>query len=311
MKKILIVIIITIFSFNCFSVTIFLKDNNQLSGEIKKIDKQKIFLSTTYLEKLFIINKSDIKSISGIRSFTEGEIDLTEEILNCEPYGKVNYNSFKDVIDIELVGSENPESIDYTAIETEIIEPPKRSEDSDFDDNREGFIIGFGIGGHLSSFIQKIEYVEEVYRSSKLTKRGLATDFRIGYAPKHNLEIFYVSKIAWFSISNMNEQIVIISDGIGALGISYFFDIKTYSEKWKKLPFISIGFGYSSWRTPFEKNSASSFGIGLFTAIGYEINKHSRIELSYFVNNPAGEIDSVKLKTNSDALMILFNYMWY
>lgn len=63
MKKTLLAIIFVIFTLNCFAITIFLKDNNQLTGEIKKIDKQKIYVSPCYSKVLFIVKKSMSKRL--------------------------------------------------------------------------------------------------------------------------------------------------------------------------------------------------------------------------------------------------------
>lgn len=311
MKKLLLIIFFSFLIINCLSVTIYLKDNNLLTGEIKKIDKQKIYLSTTYSEKLFIINKTDIKSISGIRSYTESEIDLTVEVLTQEPYGRINYNSYSEVTNIELDNNENSESIDYTADVIVKSKPEKIKTSSTFDDKREGFIFGFGLGGHHTSFKQEIKYEGEVLKSGTITKKGLATDVRIGFSPKNNLEIYFVSKVAWFNISNMYEQTVLISDGVGALGITYFFPNQLNPEKGNRIPYLSIGFGFSGWSTPFEEGSSSSIGTGLFTAAGFELNGNSRLELSYFINNPSDEENGVKLITRSQSFMILFNKVWY
>ena len=291
---------------NCFSITIYLKDNNQLTGEIKKIDKQKIYISPRNAKKLFIVNKPDIQKIM------DGEIDLTVDILTQKSHGRINYNSYTDVINIKLDGTDNTGNIDYTAKEIPYNESiVEKTKNSVFDDKRKGFIIGFGIGGHLTNFNQEIKYDGEVFKSGTENKKGLATDFRIGYSPKYDLEIFYVSKVSWFTIVNIYGESVIISDGVGALGFSYFFSNKINPEKWVKSPYFSIGYGYSGWSTPYEEGSSSSIGTGLFAAVGYELNKHSRVELSYFRNNPSDEEDGVELITNSNAFMLLFNYLWY
>lgn len=305
MKKLLLAVIFTIFTLNCFSITIILKDNNQLTGEIKKVNKQKIYISPINTKILFIVNKSDIHSIM------DGEIDLTVEILTRDNHGRINYNAYSDVTNIELDDNENSESIDYTANVIVNDEPEIIKTSSTFDDKRKGFIFGFGIGGHHTSFKQELKYEGEVLKSGTITKKGLATDVRIGFSPKNNLEIYYVSKVAWFNISNIFEQSVLISDGVGALGITYFFPNQLKTEKGNRIPYLSIGFGFSGWSTPFEEDSSSSIGTGLFTAAGYELNGNSRIELSYFINNPSDEENGVKLITRSQSLMILFNKVWY
>lgn len=303
MKKILLAIIFVIFTLNCFSITIYLKDNNQLTGEIKKIDKQKIYISPSNSKKLFIVNKPDIQSIM------DGEIDLTVEILTRKPHGRINYNSYTDVINIELDGTENTNNIDYTAKEIKNNESTENNKNSIFDGRREGFIIGFGIGGHSTSFEQTLHLDGDTYKSSPEVQMGIATNFKIGFSPKNNLEIYYVSKVSWFSIKNIFEDSVIISDGVGAAGVSYFFSEKLNSEEWVPSLYVSVGAGYSGWSTPFEEGSSSSIGAGLFAAIGYEISKHRRLEFSFFINNPSDKEGNDELITNSTAFMLTYNYL--
>ena len=306
MKKILLVIIFIIITLNCFSITIYLKDNNQLTGEIKKIDKQKIYISPRNTKKLFIVNKPDIQMIM------DGEIDLTTDILTQKPHGRINYNSYLDVVNIEIDETkinENTEIIDYTANITANDESIKNTKKTTFDGKREGFIIGFGIGGHLTSFKQTLHLDGDTYKSDPEIQMGIATNFKIGFSPKNNIEIYYVSKVSWFSIKNIFEDSVIISDGVGAAGVSYFFSEKLNSTEWVPSPYISMGVGYSGWSTPFEEGSSSSIGTGFFTAFGYEFNKHRRLELSFFINNPSDKEGEDELITNSTVFMLTYNYL--
>ncbi len=305
MKKILLAVFFVIFTLNCFSITIYLRDNNQLTGEIKKIDKQKIYISPRNTKKLFIVNKPDIKSIM------DGEIDLTVDILTQKSHGRINYNSYNDVIDIELVDSENTEIIDYTANEVSHKKSKTYVKNSIFNDKREGFIFGFGVGLNTTNFTQEIKYDGEVYKSGTENRKGFATDFRIGYSPKYNIEIYYVSKVSWFSITNIYYDSIVISDGVGAIGISYFASNKLSTTNWVPSPYVSVGFGFSGWSTPFEEGTSSSIGAGFYAAFGYEFSQHRRFELSFFMNNPSDEESGVELKTNSNAFMLLFNYLWY
>lgn len=305
MKKILLVIIFVIFTLNCFSITIYLRDNNQLTGEIKKIDKQKIYISPINTKKMFIVNKSDIQKIM------DGEIDLTVDILTQKAHGRINYNSYLDVINIELDGNESTGIIDYTANITANNESSKKVKSSTFDDKREGYIIGFGIGGHSTSFKQTLHLDGNTYKSDSEIQMGIATNFKIGFSPKNNIEIYYVSKVSWFSIKNIFGDSVIISDGVGAVGVSYYLSEKLNSVEWVPSPYASVGLGYSGWSTPFEEGSSSSIGAGLFAAIGYEINKHRRFEFSFFINNPSDKEGNDELITNSIAFMLTYNYMWF
>ncbi len=91
-----------------------------------------------------------------------------------------------------------------------------------FNNLRQGFILGGGLGLHQNSFTQTIDFNREEIRSTNETKSGLAVDFKIGYDPTDKLEIYYTTKTSQFSIINMYEDEVTIMNQLGGLGFSYF-----------------------------------------------------------------------------------------
>jgi len=170
-----------------------------------------------------------------------------------------------------------------------------------FDDKRKGFILGFGAGLSNVSFKQEIEGYGE---SDSENEIGFATDFKIGYAPNNKVEIYYSSQVAWFSMKNVLDENVTISDGVGTLSMSYFLSSKLNNLEWCPSAFLSGGYGFSGWSTPFEEGSESWTGSGFFVGFGYEFSKHYRISINIFNNNPSTEDSGITFTTKSTVLQL-------
>lgn len=293
----------TISVLNCFSVTIYMRDNNQYSGKIIKIDNQKIYVSSDS-DKIYIINKSDIKAIYNKQLLTDNHEDITLEIMILKPFGSINYNTSNEIINIKL--DEN-NIVDSTYVYYDWLQ----NDNTKSYNSRRGFILGFGVGGNYTSFKQKVTVDDESFETGTVNKQGFATDFRIGYAPKYNLEIYYVSKISWFKMKNYFNDHVIVGNGISAIGFSSFTSPDLTESNWVPSPYISLGCGLSYWSTPFKTTDKHSIGFGYYAAIGYEFSKHLRAEFNYYKTNPSHKENGLELQTNSNVLMILLNCMGY
>jgi len=124
-----------------------------------------------------------------------------------------------------------------------------------FDGERKGFIFGGGIGVNFLSYSQ--------------SKVAFLTNFKIGYAPSNTLEIFWISKVSWFSGSGDDLTIL----GLGAVAATFYFD-NASETGW----FASGGIGYSSYGK-LTGRSGSDFGFGLFGGGGYEFAAHWSVEI--------------------------------
>ncbi len=178
-----------------------------------------------------------------------------------------------------------------------------------FDGNRKGFLLGFGGGLAQVNFKQKIEDDYDSIESDDESETAFATDFKIGYAPTNQLELYYTSKVAWFSINNINDDDVTIADGIGVIGLSYFFAPELKSGAWHSSLFLSGGFGLSSWSTPMEEDDDPWEGTGYFLGVGYEFTKHYRVSIDYFANNPSIDEMGLTFTTTSNVIMLTFSGM--
>lgn len=126
-----------------------------------------------------------------------------------------------------------------------------------FDNKREGFILGIGLGPGVTTytpiFIGSTEDSE--------SKFALITDFKIGHAPSDYVQIYWNSKVSWFELERRD---VLILNGFGGAGLTYLFQQQSPS------PFISGGFGISSWVAPSRSSARVGTGFGFFLGVGYE-----------------------------------------
>lgn len=170
-----------------------------------------------------------------------------------------------------------------------------------WDGQRQGFILGFGIGPGFTSFTQKIA----IFESDRETKGAIMTDFKIGYAPHNFLEIYYTSKVSWFGLENVYGNNVTIANGLGAAGVSYFFRPEAPS------PFISGGLGFSTWATPFEEGTETWSGLGIFVGGGYEFARHWRVEGYLSWGKPTHKKFGVEMSSNALSFMCTINVLGY
>ncbi|MCK4653646.1 MAG: hypothetical protein KAU01_04300 [Candidatus Cloacimonetes bacterium] len=109
MKKIIPIILLLILTFRLFSLTIITKDGKKRLGEIKKANSEKIyFVETKYPQKLLILKYEIIAAI------VQDNKDITTDIFSDGVKRRINYNSFHEVINIELdftEVTEEPEEI--------------------------------------------------------------------------------------------------------------------------------------------------------------------------------------------------------
>jgi len=134
-----------------------------------------------------------------------------------------------------------------------------------FDGERKGFIFGGGIGVNLLSISRSNSNFSE-------SKTAFLTNFKIGYAPSNTLEIFYISKVSWFSGSTDDLTLFLL----GAVAATFYFN-NTSETGW----FASGGIGYSSIIGELSGSSSSSteFGFGVFGGGGYEFAAHWSVEV--------------------------------
>jgi len=179
-----------------------------------------------------------------------------------------------------------------------------------FDGKKKGFLLGFGVGGASVAYSQTVEYAGQSFDSPTESVGAFATDFKMGYAPTNNLEIYYTNQVAWFTMRNGLNEDVTIADGVSGVGISYFFSQSPTDPTFRPSLFFSVGVGLSAWDTPLEEEAGDpSIGVGSFFGVGCEVVKHHRVSLNLFVNNPTLVESGVTLTTNSTAILLTYGLM--
>jgi len=174
-----------------------------------------------------------------------------------------------------------------------------------FDNKRKGFMLGFGMGGGLSTFTQRIEVAG--YAGSITSPRendfALRTDFRIGFGTSENVQLYWMSKVNWFGMINALNENVTVASGVGGLGITYFLKSTDPS------PYLVGGFGFSSWSLPFESDVDAWYGFGLTVGAGYQFASHVAFEGSLIWGEPSRTEYGIKVSSNVVGIGVTLNYI--
>lgn len=176
---------------------------------------------------------------------------------------------------------------------------------SAFDGNRKGFILGGGLGLGLTSFTQTLEFPDTSVTSDRENKFAVMTDFKIGYGATEQVLVYYTNKVSWFSLENVLGENVIIVNGVGGVGMTYFFQPVAPS------PYILGELGLSIWNAPFEEGSEAWYGFGLAVGAGYEFSRHYSVEVNLTWGKPGKEVGGVKASSNALSLMVTINALAY
>lgn len=136
-----------------------------------------------------------------------------------------------------------------------------------FDGERNGFILGGGIGAGYT-----FDSASNNYKSNTDSRAVFLTHFKIGYAPSNSFEMYYLSKVSWWGESDVTFTL-----GLSALAVTFYTDTKTETGF-----SLSGGIGLSTLSAPFEQDLSSSNGFGLFFGGGYEFASHWNVELDLF-----------------------------
>ena len=178
------------------------------------------------------------------------------------------------------------------------------SDISAMDGERKGFVLGFGIGPAVTSFTQTLAYQGQELTSDRENKFGVGTDFRIGYAPSNKLMIYYTNKVTWLSIENVMNEDVIIVNGVGLLGVSYYLKPQTPSL------YLTGTLGISTWGDYKEIGDAWS-GFGFGAGVGYEIARYWSVEGNVIYGKPGDSEMGIDVNTDAVGFMLTLNGTWY
>jgi len=121
---------------------------------------------------------------------------------------------------------------------------------------RKGFIIGLsgGIGF-------KRESIPATRSTINFNTTGAITDFKIGYAPRDQVLVYYTNQVAW------GESLSYDAIGMSAVGVTYMLKPTSPSA------FVSGAVG-GSLGLSISSTSSSSPGLGVSLGGGYEFARH-------------------------------------
>ncbi len=140
-----------------------------------------------------------------------------------------------------------------------------------FDGQRKGFILGGGLGLGMTSFQEELGG----FKFDRVNKLALMTDFKIGYAPNEQWEIYYSDKSSWFDVDG-----TIALHGLGTASINYY--LKPLAPTF----YLSGGLGLATISTPFENNTDTDIGVGFFAGAGYEFVRHFAVQFDFMFGMP-------------------------
>jgi hypothetical protein len=173
-----------------------------------------------------------------------------------------------------------------------------------FDNKRKGFMLGIGLGPAYSSYTQTLEIVGEPSTTSdRQNDAALRTDFRVGFGPTETIQLYWMSKVNWFSMDNALGNSVTIASGVGGLGMTYFLNPTDPS------PYLLGGLGFSTWSTPFESGSEAWYGVGLALGAGYQFRNHLALEAGLTWGKPSKTVAGLKASSNAMAIGFTVNYI--
>jgi hypothetical protein len=181
-----------------------------------------------------------------------------------------------------------------------------------WDQQRKGFLLGFGVGPGFTSYTQTVAVSggssggTVSFESDRENSVGVMTDFKIGYAPDNSWAIYYTSKVSWFGMENALGNNVTIANGLGAAGVTYWFQPQAPS------PFVAGGIGFSTWSLPFEDPAPDSWiGPGFFAGGGYEFSRHWSVEGYLSWGKPKDTIWGIEVSSNALSFMLTLNWLGY
>jgi hypothetical protein len=162
---------------------------------------------------------------------------------------------------------------------------------SPWDGQRQGFILGGGLGYGMISFDDTLSSAE-----GRQEKGAFMTDVKIGYAQSNQVAIYFTNKSAWFSRDAEETETrgddLVLSSFTGG-GLTYYFKSSGSSL------FASTGIGVLSWRSD---RTGTYHGYGFFVGGGYEFIKHFSGELNLIYGYPWKENSVVTIMATINIL---------
>ena len=172
-----------------------------------------------------------------------------------------------------------------------------------FDDNRQGFILGLGIGLHSINS----DFVVNGAKVGSQSEGGIATSFKIGGGVTDQFALYYVRNASWYSAPYSDGSVtreIAYTIGLSGLGASYFLEPAAPSGYF----LAAVGVGDIS--APFESNIQADPGGAFMLGGGYEFSKNLMFEATLQATSiQSSGIPPVTRKSSS--LQFTINYLFY
>ena len=158
-----------------------------------------------------------------------------------------------------------------------------------FDDNKQGFIVGLGIG--LTSIATELDSNNRTLLDDR--SAGMATSFKLGYAFNEQFLLYYTNQVDWYTFNDSSTQV-----GLTGIGADYYIASTSGLYVSSMLGFASI-----SDINNYGVSTGSGFGVG----VGYDLLPHMSVEAEYMHIN----IEENTAEVDTDSLRVKFQYTWY
>jgi len=172
-----------------------------------------------------------------------------------------------------------------------------------FDNNRQGFILGFGAGFHTID----IDVIYNGYKLGSDSNSGIATSFKIGAGLTDQFALYYVRNASWYSApysDGFTTKDITYTMGIMGLGATYFLSPSAPSG------YLLGAIGAGDLSAPFESGISSDTGSAFMLGAGYELNSHFMVEGTWQSTN-IDSADDPLLSIESSSFQVTINYVFY
>lgn len=174
---------------------------------------------------------------------------------------------------------------------------------SAFDNNRQGFILGLGIGLHTID----VDFKSSGFLVGSESEGGIATSFKIGGGITNQFALYYLRNASWYSatvVNNFSVSDVTYTVGIMGIGATYYFSPTAPSG------YILGAFGIGDGAAPFDSGVEKYDGDAYMIGGGYEVSKGVHLEATYLVTDQESS-DFSQRTIESSSIQFTVNYLWY
>jgi hypothetical protein len=174
---------------------------------------------------------------------------------------------------------------------------------------RQGFIFSLDLGYGFIKYPEKMQYWSPAESSLNITKGGISTVGKFGYAPNNHLMILLLSPGIYF-LEETDSDKKIVLNGLSSLGISY------YLNEYHPSLYFDGGVGLAIRYFPFElekdiEDLDMHFGIGGTLGVGYEFAHRWSVESNVYYSRFSFERDNVDITANVLSCSIVMRYILY